>query len=90
MMRLRLERMMALILLAIPAVLGVVGWKWMKDAVYVAFGSGHFFSVLFSDWHFYVGLILFLIALIFIGGFIFYRDAKQNRIQPRLRRKPEN
>lgn len=86
MMKMRIERIIALTLLAIPAVLGVLGWKWMKDAVYVAFGSGHFFVVLLKSWQLYIGLILFLIALVFIGGFIFYRDAKQNRVQRRLKR----
>lgn len=89
MMRLRLERIIALLLLAIPASLGVIGWKWMKEAVYFAFGTGDFFAELFTDWHLYAGLAFFLIAAFFIGGFVFYRDAKQNRIQPKLRRKSQ-
>ena len=82
----RLERIVALLLLAIPATLAVVGWKWMKEAVFIAFGSGQFFKTLLSDWHTYVGFLFFAIAALFIGGFVYHRDAKQNRIQPRLRK----
>lgn len=85
-LKMRLERMVALLLLAIPAALGIVGWKWMKEAVFFAFGSGKFFSSLLTDWHTYVGFLFFAIAALFIGGFLYHRDAKQNRIQPRLRR----
>lgn len=87
MMRMRFERIVAIMLLAIPGALGILGWKWMKDAVYFAFGSGNFFAEVLTDWQLYGGFVLFLIAVLFIGGFIFYRDAKQNRIQPKLRRK---
>lgn len=86
MLKMRLERIVALLLLAIPAALGVIGWKWMKEAVYFAFGTRQFFAELLTDWHTYAGLAFFIIAALFIGGFVFHRDAKQNRIQPRLRR----
>lgn len=86
MIKMRLERIVALLLLAIPAALGVIGWKWMKEAVYFAFGTGNFFPNLLTDWHTYAGFVFFIIAALFIGGFVFHRDAKQNRVQPRLRR----
>lgn len=89
MMRQRLERIVALMLLAIPAAGGVLGWKWMRDAAFSAFGSGNFFAEVLTDWRAYTGLALFLLAIFFLGSFIFYRDAKQKRIQPKLRRKKD-
>lgn len=83
----RFERFVALLILAIPSALGILGWKWMKESVFYAFGTGNFFAELLTDWQMYVGLLFFIIAAVFIGGFVFYRDAKQNRIQPWLRKK---
>lgn len=93
--KMRLERVVAILLIAVPGAFGVLGWKWMKDAIYTAMGQqsfqwGVFFSRLFSDWHLYAGFIFLLLALIFIGGFIFHRDAKRNRVQPKLRRNKDH
>lgn len=88
MIRMRLERIIALLLIGIPGACGVLGWKWMKDAVYDALASEGFFYTLFTDWQLYIGVLLFIAALFFIGGFIFYRDKKQNRIKLNFRRKP--
>lgn len=73
-------RFIALLILVIPGVLGVYGWTLMRNA---------FFSLLdpnisFQWLHFLSGLLLFLIALLFIGGFIFYRDKKRKRVQTRF------
>lgn len=90
--RMLFERIVALCLIALPGALGVIGWKWMKDAIYNAIGQqpfswSRFFAQMFSDWHLYAGLSLFFVAIFFIGGFIFYRDAKRNRVQPRFRKR---
>lgn len=76
------QRVMAILILCIPGAIGVYGWTWMRD-VFFDYMAGRGF-----DWlSFLGGLILFLFGLAFLGGFIFYRDAKRNKIQPKLRRK---
>ena len=91
MFRMRLERVIALLLIVIPGTVGVIGLKWMKDALFVglnqhSFSWVTFFTCMFADWHLYVGLLFFVAAAFFIGGFLFYRDSKANRIQPKLRK----
>lgn len=90
--KMRIERVIAVLLIAIPGGIGMLGCKWVIEAVLFAFGHesfswGSFFVRLFTDWHLYLGTLFFLFAIVYIGGFIFYRDAKQNRVQPRFRSK---
>ncbi|SFS92698.1 DUF2627 domain-containing protein [Marininema halotolerans] len=79
------QRMFAIVLICIPGAAGVYGWTLMKDVIF-NYLAGHGFSWL----AFIGGLILFLAGLAFIGGFLFYRDLKNDDIQPMLRprRKP--
>jgi hypothetical protein len=78
------QRVIAILILGIPGAIGVYGWTWMRD-VFFDYMAGRGF-----DWlSFFGGLTLFLIGVAFLGGFIFHRDAKRNKIQPKLQRKKE-
>lgn len=76
----KIQRFIALFILVIPGVIGVYGWKLMRDATFDAIGEPGFPWLLFLG-----GLVLFLIGVAFIGGFIFYRDRKRKLIQPKFR-----
>lgn len=76
------QRIFALLMLVIPTLIAMVGWKWMKDSffVYLA-GEGLPLLKLLG------GLILFLGGVIFVAGFIFHRDKKRKLLQPRFLKK---
>lgn len=76
------QRILAILILCIPGAIGVLGWKWMREAFF-NYAAGDGFSWLL----FIGGGILFLFGLFFVGGFLFYRDEKRNNLQPMLRRK---
>ncbi|MBB6448941.1 polyferredoxin [Geomicrobium halophilum] len=76
-------RLVALIVLLIPVFLAGVGIKWMRDVL---------FSVLHDPFPNYAlqfasGFILFIAGLAFVGGFIFHRDRKNNKVAPRFQKK---
>ncbi|OYD09808.1 DUF2627 family protein [Paludifilum halophilum] len=79
------QRILAILLLCIPGALGIYGWTLMRD-VFFEYLAGQGFSWI----PFLAGGILLLFGLFFIGGFLFYRDEKNNAIQPMLRRKKKN
>lgn len=69
-----MSRIIALITLLIPGVVAVYGIKLMRDALF-----NEFFAIFFnSTIQFIVGLLLFVLGFLFIGGFIIYRDRKNN------------
>lgn len=74
---------MAFFLLFIPGVLTALGIKWMRDMIF-----GRLSPILPALWvQFLLGLILFIGGLAFIGGFIFYRDRKRNKVQQRFKQR---
>lgn len=76
------QRIFAILLMCIPGILGIYGWTLMRDILF-DYVAGQPFA-----WYpFMGGFILFLLALSFIGGFIFHRDKKRNKIQPKLLKK---
>ncbi|SMO40659.1 DUF2627 family protein [Melghirimyces algeriensis] len=84
------QRLLAILLLCIPGAAGIYGWNLMKDIIFEAMAGEGFHWL-----HFLGGLVLFLGGLAFLAGFWFYRDAKNNYIQPmflskkkRQRKKP--
>ncbi|MCM3716742.1 DUF2627 domain-containing protein [Fictibacillus phosphorivorans] len=78
-----MSRYAALIIVLIPGILAVMGIKWMRDTL---FGVLQFpFPVLWLQ--FIVGLISFSAGLAFVGGFIFYRDRKRNKVQLKFKKK---
>jgi TRAP-type C4-dicarboxylate transport system permease small subunit len=78
-----MSRYAALIIVLIPGMMAVWGIKWMRDTL---FGVLQFpFPELWIQ--FFAGLISFLAGLAFVGGFIFYRDRKRNKVQLKFTKK---
>ena len=77
-----MQRIIALIILVLPALLAVFGIKLMRDMV---FGILHYpIPSLFLQ--FVVGLLFLGIGLSFVAGFVFYRDRKRNKVQGRFQK----
>lgn len=78
----KLQRFIALFIMVIPGLIGVYGVKLMRDALFTAFDPNEagFRWELFAG-----GLVLFLIGVVFVAGFIFYRDRKKRLVQKRFR-----
>lgn len=69
-------RLLALIVIVTPGIIGAIGIKLMRDALFY-----EVYSFLFNAGiQFIVGLIMFIFGLAFIGGFIFHRDRKRQLI----------
>ncbi|WP_026676833.1 DUF2627 domain-containing protein [Fictibacillus gelatini] len=78
-----MQRFIALIIMVIPGIIAVIGIKLMRD---VLFGVLH--SPFIKLWlQFLAGAIFFAVGFAFVGGFIFYRDRKRNKVQPRFSKK---
>lgn len=71
-----MARLIAVLLIFIPGAIGAFGIKLMRDALFV-----EVYPLLFNETiQFIVGLILFILGFGFVGGFIFHRDKKRNRL----------
>lgn len=79
------QRLLAFALLCIPGAAGIYGWTLMKDIIFESLAGEKFAWLPFLG-----GLILFLSGLFFLAGFLFYRDAKKNYVQPMLLQKKRN
>ncbi|WNB93600.1 DUF2627 domain-containing protein [Bacillus sp. NEB1478] len=78
-----MSRYIALIIVLIPGVMAVMGIKWMRDTL---FGVLQFpFPALWLQ--FLAGFLSFAAGLSFVGGFIFYRDRKRNKVQLKFKKK---
>lgn len=73
------QRIIAIILMCLPGVLAIYGWTTMRDVLF-NYTAGQPFAVL----QFLGALAAFIIGLAIVGGFIFHRDKKRNKIQPWL------
>lgn len=70
------ERILAILIICIPGVIAIFGWKWMRDILHNFFAGQPF------AWLSFLGsLLLFLTGIAVTGSFIYYRDNKRNRIQ---------
>ncbi|WP_028775663.1 DUF2627 family protein [Shimazuella kribbensis] len=78
------QRIIAILLMCVPGVISVYGWTLMRDILFSTAAG-----VKFPIFTFAIGLILFLLGLAIVGGFIFYRDKKRNKIQPKLLKKSD-
>lgn len=78
-----MSRLIALLIVAIPGFLAVLGFKLMRDTI---FGVVQF-HIPFLWLQLLIGLLLFLFGLIFVAGFIFYRDKKRKKLQPKFQKK---
>jgi hypothetical protein len=75
-------RIVALIILVIPGALAALGIKLMRD---MTFGilQAPFPNLILQ---FLTGLVFFIGGLGFVAGFIFYRDRKRNKVQPKFKK----
>ncbi|MFC7370460.1 DUF2627 domain-containing protein [Fictibacillus iocasae] len=78
-----MQRLLALLIMVIPGLLAVFGIKWMRDTLFGVLQTP--FSNL--PLQFIAGFFSLLIGLAFVGGFIFYRDKKRSKVQPRFQNK---
>jgi hypothetical protein len=81
------QKLVALLIMVIPASIAVYGIKLMRDAFFFSFSpeAGGFL------WgKFLLGLLLFAVPVGFIGGFILHHDRKRNRVQPRFMQREED
>lgn len=76
------QRLLAILLLAVPTVLAMFGWNEMKNSVYSYMANDGFPFGKFA-----IGAFLFLVGVSFIAGFIFHRDKKRKLLQPRFMKK---
>lgn len=73
-------RLIALLIVLIPGILGVYGIKLMRDVVFGIMNPPYTSLIV----QFILGLLFFIVGLSFVGGFIFYRDRKRNKVQERF------
>ncbi|MDQ0231908.1 DUF2627 domain-containing protein [Metabacillus malikii] len=78
-----MSRIIALLIMVIPAALAAYGVKLMRD---MTFGELTY-PIPYLWLQFILGLILFLGGLSFVAGFVFYRDRKRNKVQTRFSKK---
>ncbi|MEG0385590.1 DUF2627 domain-containing protein [Solibacillus cecembensis] len=74
-----MARMVAFIILVIPAIMMAAGIKFMRDTL---------FGILISPFpwlwlQFIVGIIFFVAAFSFFAGFLLRRDRKRGKVAPR-------
>lgn len=67
-----MSRIIAIIVLFIPGIIAAIGIKLMRDAMFEEFNEIFFHAGI----QFSVGLLLFAAGVLFLGGFIVYRDRK--------------
>lgn len=76
------QRILALLLLVIPALIAMYGWNLMKNVIFDYIATSEL------QWlHFLLGMVLFLAGVAFVAGFVFHRDKKRKRLQPRFLKK---
>jgi hypothetical protein len=77
-------RLFALILIyVIPGWIAAYGFKLMRDTLYLYFDPN---IHTFQTGQFFLGLVLFVAGVGFIGGYILYKDRKRRLVQPRFRK----
>ncbi|UFJ42888.1 DUF2627 domain-containing protein [Brevibacillus humidisoli] len=82
------QKLVALLIMLVPAAIAVYGIKLMRDTFYLAFDPEYTGGSLWGPFLF--GLLLFVVPVFFIGGFILHHDRKRNRVQPRfMKREPD-
>lgn len=80
-----MQKMIALLILVIPAILAGVGVKLMRDSIFGVVNDP--FTMIAIQ--FIAGLILSVAGIWFIGGYILHREQKNKRAAERFR-KTEN
>ncbi|UJL44797.1 DUF2627 family protein [Virgibacillus sp. NKC19-16] len=75
-------RIIAVSLLFIPGILAAYGIKLMRDTLFNEFNPIFFHAGI----QFFVGALLLVGGIGFIGGFLVHRDRKKNLVQKRHKR----
>lgn len=71
------QRLLAVLVIAIPGIFAGYGWNLMKEAIFDNFTAvGEPFPIL----KLLFGLVLFLLGTFFIAGFFLYRDKKKKML----------
>lgn len=76
-----MQRFLALLLVLFPVALSSLGIKLIRDSLFLIRNS----PIPFLWLQFLLGAIFLISGLSLIGGFIFYRDKKRNKIQSKFR-----
>lgn len=78
-----MARIVAAILLFTPGIIGAIGIKLMRDALFTEVSAYLFNETI----QFIIGLIMFIGGLAFIGGFIYHRDKKRQLVKSQNKKK---
>ncbi|WP_246944620.1 DUF2627 domain-containing protein [Bacillus pinisoli] len=78
-----MQRLIALVIVLIPVILAVLGIKLIRD---MSFGILQ--APIPALWmQFIIGALFLVLGMYLIGGFIFHRDKKRNKLQKRFSEK---
>lgn len=77
-----MSRIFALIIIALPGVLAVIGIKLMRDSLFAIVHP--LFGALWIQ--LIAGILFFLVGLAFVAGFILHRDRNRNLIKGRFKK----
>jgi hypothetical protein len=69
------QRLIAVLLIAIPGIIAAYGWSLMRDVIFDSFSMTESFQLL----KFLGGLSLFLCGVAFIAGFFVHKDKKKKQ-----------
>ena len=78
-----MKKIIALLILVIPAILAGIGVKWMRDSVFGVLNE--LFTMI--SLQFGLGLVLSVAGIWFIGGYILHREKKNKRAAERFQQK---
>lgn len=78
-----MQKIVALLILVIPAILAGVGVKLMRDSMFGVLNDP--FTMIAVQ--FIVGLVLSIAGIWFIGGYILHREQKNKRAAERFQKK---
>lgn len=73
------QKMIALLIMVIPAAIAMYGIKLIRDAFFYSISP----EVSFLWGKLIAGILCFVIPVLFIAGFILHHERKKNRVQPR-------
>ncbi|EMT53706.1 MULTISPECIES: DUF2627 domain-containing protein [Brevibacillus] len=80
------QKLVALLIMVVPALIAMFGIKLIRDAFFYSVSS----ETGFLWGQFVLGVLLFVVPVLFIAGFVLHHDRKRNRVQPRfMKREPE-
>nr|WP_236707876.1 DUF2627 domain-containing protein [Brevibacillus choshinensis] len=74
------QKVIALLIMVIPAAIAMYGIKLIRDAFFYSVSS----EVGFLWGKLIMGVLCFAIPVLFIAGFILHHERKKNRVQPRF------